>query len=108
VSAGQSVALDVDGERVELAADEIIVQARPRAGYAVAGDGDLTVALDTSLTPELVREGVARELVRTINDLRKRAGLEITDRSAGNLARLYRGGNPGPGVGRRAGRGLYG
>jgi isoleucyl-tRNA synthetase len=65
---------------VTLAADEVLVQSRQRAGLAVAGEGDVTVALDTQLTPELVREGVARELVRAVNDLRKRAGLEITDR----------------------------
>jgi isoleucyl-tRNA synthetase len=81
VRAGQSVPLALrSGETIILAADEIIVQSRPRAGFNVASDGDVTVALDTALTPELLREGLARDLVRAINDLRKRAGLDVTDR----------------------------
>ena len=49
-------------------------------GWEVASDGRLTVALDTQLTNELVAEGIAKELVNRIQNLRKEAGFEVTDR----------------------------
>ena len=51
-----------------------------REGWGVASDGGLTVALDLSLTDELRTEGLARELIRAIQDARKEAGLEVADR----------------------------
>ena len=48
--------------------------------FSVASDGDLTVALDITITEELAREGIARELVSRIQGLRKDTGLEVTDR----------------------------
>jgi isoleucyl-tRNA synthetase len=80
VQAGQPVALQVDGERVNLEPEEILVQTEPAAGLAVAADRGITVAVDTTLTPELVVEGQARELVRHIQQLRKDANLAISDR----------------------------
>ncbi len=65
---------------VELAADEIEVQAVPREGQHVAEDDGLVVELDTQLSPALIGEGDARELVRAIQDLRKAAGLRRDDR----------------------------
>ena len=59
---------------------EVEVRVQARSGYAVAADGAYLAALDTALTPELVREGLAREFVRRVQDLRKLAGLEIADR----------------------------
>ena len=52
----------------------------PKPGLAVASEGDLVVALDTNLTPELISEGLARELVNRIQNLRKDTGLEVSDR----------------------------
>ena len=51
-------------------------------GWLVAQEEGVTVALDTSVTPELAREGLAREAVNRIQNLRKNAGLEVTDRIA--------------------------
>jgi isoleucyl-tRNA synthetase len=76
VKANQPVA--VNG--VSLQPDEVLVQPMPREGLVVAGDGEIVVGLDTALTEALVQEGLAREVVRRVNDLRKTAGLSISDR----------------------------
>lgn len=76
VRAGQPIT--VDG--VELQPDEVIVQPVPRAGLIVAGEDGIVVGLDTTLTEALIQEGLAREVVRRINDLRKAANLNVSDR----------------------------
>ncbi len=80
LQAGQPVVLDLDGEEVVLSEDEVLVQTESRGGLAVASEKGVTVAVDTTLTPELVQEGYARDLVRAVNNMRKEAGLEIADR----------------------------
>jgi isoleucyl-tRNA synthetase len=72
--------LDVDGERVELGPDDVQIRARAHEEFVLAEDAGLAVALDTTLDDELRGEGLARELVRTLNDLRKAQGLELADR----------------------------
>jgi len=61
-------------------ADEVIISERPRAGWSVANDQGDTIALDLRLTPELLRAGMARDAIRLIQEARKAAGLEVTDR----------------------------
>jgi len=83
VEAGQVEALPAGGFKaagVELAPEEVLVTLKGKAGYEVAGDQDVLVALDTTITPELLAEGRARELSRKLNDLRKEAGFDIADR----------------------------
>jgi isoleucyl-tRNA synthetase len=70
----------VDGEPVVIGPDEVVVTQTPRAGWSVAADADETVALDLSITPELRREGLAREVIRLVQDARKADGLEVSDR----------------------------
>jgi isoleucyl-tRNA synthetase len=70
----------VDGEEIELAGDELIVTETPRAGWTVASESGASIALDLELTPELRRAGLAREVVRVLQDARKRSGLDISDR----------------------------
>jgi isoleucyl-tRNA synthetase len=80
LQAGRPWKLTVDDQEIELTPDEIRVQTTPRPGLAVANEGDLTVAVDTRLTPALSQEGLAREAVRRVQELRKNAGLEMDDR----------------------------
>ena len=79
---GQSVQLDVDGKSFELTAQEVEIQRLEKENLKVINDGSLTVALDPTLTQELVDEGLVRDLVRGIQNLRKEIGLEVTDRIA--------------------------
>ncbi len=87
---GQPVELQVDGETVSVLPEEVEVRVQAREGYAVASEGAYLAALVTELTPALVREGLAREFVRRVQDLRKTADLQISDR-----IRLYYQATPG-------------
>lgn len=78
--AGESIAVMVNGEELLLLPDEVEVRIQAREGYAVGSEGAYLAALVTELTPELVQEGLAREFVRRVQDLRKTAELEIADR----------------------------
>ncbi|WP_322489515.1 isoleucine--tRNA ligase [Chloroflexus sp.] len=80
VEAGQPVRLSVDGQEIELLAEEVLVESSAPAGYAVAEADGMLVALNTTVTEELRLEGAARDLVRYIQDARKSAGLAISDR----------------------------
>lgn len=77
---GESVKADVDGKAYDILPEEVEVKAQAREGFAVAEEGSYVAALVTELTPELVREGLAREFVRRVQDLRKSAELEVADR----------------------------
>jgi len=78
--AGESVTLEADDASYVIAPEDVEVRSTPRAGYSVAQDGGYLVAVTTTLTPELEQEGNARELVRRVQQLRKDAGLAISDR----------------------------
>ncbi len=96
VQQGLPLTLEVEGETVTLAPDEVLVQTQPAAGLAVAADRQVTVAVDTQITPELRAEGLARELVRHIQAMRKEAAFEIADRittyyqAEGEVAEVFR------------------
>ena len=77
---GETVPLEVEGERIELRPDDVDLVQETLEGWGVAGDGRITVALQLDLTPELRTEGLARELVRVVQDARKAAALEVSDR----------------------------
>jgi len=70
----------VDGEPVVIGPDDVIVTQTARAGWSVAADADETVALELGITPELRREGLAREVIRLVQDARRADGLEVSDR----------------------------
>jgi isoleucyl-tRNA synthetase len=75
-----AVTVTVDGDEVALAADDLDVRVEGREGFSLARDGPYGVALDVDITPALLAEGVAREVVRAIQDLRKLSGLRVEDR----------------------------
>jgi isoleucyl-tRNA synthetase len=79
-AAGNPVELDVNGTSVTLEPDDLLVETDSASGFACAEEGGFLVALDSTITPELEREGIAREIVRTIQDARKQADLQISDR----------------------------
>jgi isoleucyl-tRNA synthetase len=72
--------VDVDGKPVEISPDEVTITEAPRSGWVVVSQQDATVALDTTITPELRRAGVAREVIRLVQNARKEAGLDVVDR----------------------------
>jgi isoleucyl-tRNA synthetase len=82
-----SMKLSVEGQEVEVLRDDVEITAENVPGLSVASDGSLTVALDITLTEDLISEGIARELVSRIQTLRKETGLEITDRIALHIER---------------------
>ena len=75
-----SLPVVVCGETFELTPGDVEISANDMPGWSVASDGVLTVALDITITPELKLEGVARDLVRSIQNLRKTEDFQITDR----------------------------
>jgi isoleucyl-tRNA synthetase len=95
VRAGLAYPLELEGETVELSPAEVLVSTEPAPGLAVAADKFTTVAIDAAITPELRLEGLARELVRRIQDMRKKAGFNIEDRittcyqAEGDLAAVF-------------------
>jgi isoleucyl-tRNA synthetase len=81
LQAGERVAVEVPGlGPVELGLEEAGVVEEPVTGWRVVREGGASVALDLTVTPELRLEGLARDLVRAVQDLRKDAGLEVSDR----------------------------
>ena len=78
--AAGAASVAVDGEPVAIGPDDVIVTQTPRAGWSVASDGGEMVALDIAITPELRREGLAREVIRLVQDARKADGLDVSDR----------------------------
>ena len=74
------IQLDVEGQNVTVGLDDVEIINEDIPGWLVANDGNLTVALEVELNDELRNEGMARELINRIQNLRKDCGLEITDR----------------------------
>jgi isoleucyl-tRNA synthetase len=78
-AAGESVSVSVDGEETTLSPEELLVEPRQREGYALEREGGLSVALRTELDPDLVDEGLVRELVHRVQNLRREKGFEIEE-----------------------------
>jgi isoleucyl-tRNA synthetase len=81
-----SLAVEVEGQPLTLMPDDVEIRTDDLPGWLVATDGPLTVALDVTLTDELKQEGLARELVNRLQNLRKDSGLEVQDKIRVTLA----------------------
>ena len=80
IEASESYMLDVDGEQLPVVREDFDITSEDMPGWLVATEGRLTVALDVTITDELRREGVARELINRIQNIRKDSGFEVTDK----------------------------
>ncbi len=80
VARGEDFSVQLDDETVTLGAGDVLVETSSAEGYACAEDSGFLVGLDTKLDESLKLEGVARELVRSVQDARKQAGLDVSDR----------------------------
>ncbi len=74
--------ITIEGEPVEITLEDVVISTQDIPGWLVSSDGEITLALDIDISDELRQEGLARELVNRIQNLRKDSGLEVTDRIA--------------------------
>jgi len=86
VESGGEIGISIDGKDHTLTADDLLLSMEPLEGYQVEAESGHAVALALELDDELIREGLAREIVHAVQNARKDAGLEITDRIALSLA----------------------
>ena len=80
VESAPETTLDLGGERITVTAADFEITSEDMPGWLVTSEGKLTVALDITVTDDLRREGVARELINRIQNIRKDSGFEVTDR----------------------------
>jgi len=80
ISRGESVTISIPSGEIELTGEDLLIETESAEGYACGADAGFLTALDTTLDDELIREGIARELIRTVQESRKQAGLEVSDR----------------------------
>jgi len=80
VKAGNNYKTIIDGDEVEFSLNDLLVSSEPAEGFVSQSDNGLTVVLDAHITEELLLEGMERELVSRIQNMRKEAGFEVTDR----------------------------
>ena len=76
---GELYRFDIDGTEIALSAEDVLVSTEENAGFVTVTEHDLSVVLDTNLTPELIEEGFVREIVSKVQSMRKEAGFEVTD-----------------------------
>lgn len=74
------ITLEIDGTAYELSTDDLLIEEQSAAGYAAESNANLTVALATELTADLIEEGLMREIVSKVQNMRKDAGFEVLDR----------------------------
>jgi len=80
LAGGETLRLTVNGAAVEVGPQDVLIERAPRPGLMVAASGALVVAIETALSDELLDEGLAREFVNRVQNMRKSAGMQVTDR----------------------------
>ena len=79
ILSGKPFAIEVEGSKIEITANDLVIKREEKPGMVAASENGVTIALATELTAELAAEGLARELVSKIQNMRKESGLEVTD-----------------------------
>ena len=77
---GAAYEFEVDGNRISLLEEDVLVEPAQREGFVAETGGDFAVIIDTTLTPELIEEGNVREIISKVQTMRKEAGFEVTDK----------------------------
>ena len=77
---GENVSFTLEGTEVTLSKDDVLTEATQKPGFSAQMEGEVTVVLDCNLTPELIAEGYQREMVSKLQNMRKDAGFEVSDR----------------------------
>ena len=80
LKANGALKLDINGNEVILTEEDLLIETAQMDGYVSEQNNDLTVVLDTNLTPQLIEEGFVRELISKIQTMRKEAGFEVMDK----------------------------
>ena len=76
---GKPLSFDIEGTAVELAEEDLLIESTQKSGFMAETEGELTVVLDTNLSPELLEEGFMREVISKLQTMRKEASFEVTD-----------------------------
>jgi isoleucyl-tRNA synthetase len=79
LAAGRPVVVELESGPIELTGDEVELRVQAQSGFAVSRDGAEVVALDLTIDDDLRRRGLAREVIRNVQEMRKAAGLEVSD-----------------------------
>ena len=77
---GENVSFTLDGTEVTLSKDDVLTEATQKPGFSAQMEGEVTVVVDCNLTPELIAEGYQREMISKLQNMRKDAGFEVSDR----------------------------
>ena len=80
VKQGKVEYIDIDGTEIGLDQDNLLVTMQGKDGFAFSGEGEIGVVLDTKITPELAEEGILREVLSKVQNMRKESGFEVLDR----------------------------
>ena len=80
LKANGQIVVNIDGQDIHLAEEDLLIETVQPEGLSTESDRDFTIALDTRLTPELIEEGLVRELISKIQTMRKDSGFEVSDR----------------------------
>ena len=87
LNAEGALKFDFDGTEVVLEKDDLLIDTAQVEGYVSESDNNITVVLDTNLSPELIEEGFVREIISKIQTMRKEAGFEVMDKIVVNVSK---------------------
>ena len=72
--------IEIEGNQIELTSENLLITMQGKDGFAFAGEGEIGVVLDTTITPELKEEGYVREILSKVQNMRKDKGFEVLDK----------------------------